>query len=325
MAFKESVRLEQIYFKNLQTMVGTLKAWKGATTSEELNDVIDSCIAANNAILLLYKNIGECWNDAVSLIVKNQEELAGLKTELASYHTEINEKIDDVNNYLMNLIRELQEAVGILQKQIQYRSRIVAWNEDEVLTYQIPIEQSQISGTNYDEFFYDSARKHLNFVTKNSTSMGLVPDNVNCIRVGVRAIEDSPTQAANYFIKAVLTVNVQLSLTDEVDYYNHEIDSGFQKTFTVIFKHEYNAGTAEGSNSLISQINSVDIQLPCTVGQAKQMLNVDSPLIENAVLITVAGDLEFIDGSASSWMDSGEDGIELYAEGLVKPSMNTLD
>lgn len=325
MAFKESVRLEQIYFKNLQTMVGTLKAWKGATTSEELNDVIDSCIAANNAILLLYKNIGECWNDAVSLIVKNQEELNAVKTELSSYHTEINEKIDDVNNYLMNLIRELQEAVSILQMQIQYRTRIVAWNEDEVVTYTIPLVQTYITGTNFDQFFYDSARKNLNFSTQQDTATTLVNDNVNCIRIGVRAIEDSPTSASTYFIKAVLTASVRLALTDDVDYYNHEIDSGFQKTFTVIFKHEYNAGTGEGSNSMLTENNFVDIQLPCTVGQAKQMLNVDSPVNENAVLIRVEGNLEFIDGSASSWMDSGEDGLELYAVGIVKPSMNTFD
>lgn len=326
MAFKDSIRLEQIYFKNLQTMVGTLKAWKGATTSEELNDVIDSCISANNAILLLYKNIGECWNDAVSLIVKNQEELTALKTELASYHTEINEKIDDVNNYLMNLIRELQEAVGVLQMQIQYRTRIVAWNEDEQTSVPLSLLNNTVSMTNYDQLFYGADANHLYFNNGNMvTTSGVIPDSVNCIRVSLEPFNDSPTQASQYYIKCEITVNVRLLQIDDSDFLNHEIDSGLQKTINAVFKHEYNSGTSEGTNSFISGSNFVDIQLPCSVGKVKELLNVDSPLDDNVIAIEVVGNLEFIDGDRQSWSDNGEDGFIIKAYAVTKPSMNPLD
>ena len=108
MAFRENLRLEQIYFNNLRTLIDTLKAWRGTEEPGKLKDILDSCIEANAAIILLYKNLGEEWNELTALFNKNAKDLADLKDLLEEYHGELNDKIDEVNNYLMALIRDLE-------------------------------------------------------------------------------------------------------------------------------------------------------------------------------------------------------------------------
>lgn len=112
MAFVEQLRLEKVYFKNLLTMIGTLRSWKDNPENKgEISDVLDSCIQANVAILQLYRNIGEEWTELSALIEKVGKELEALKDDVINYEGEINEKVDGVNNYLNALIQELEAQI----------------------------------------------------------------------------------------------------------------------------------------------------------------------------------------------------------------------
>lgn len=118
MALKDSLRLESIYFNNLKSMMKMLKSWADGTTDEKTKDIIENCIQADAAILLLYRNLGEAWNELTAYIQKEMHDLQDLKQTVDAYHDELNEKIDEVNNYLMVLIRELQERVTILEQRV---------------------------------------------------------------------------------------------------------------------------------------------------------------------------------------------------------------
>lgn len=118
MALKDSLRLESIYFNNLKSMMKMLKSWADGTTDEKTKDIIENCIQADAAILLLYRNLGEAWNELMANIQKEMHDLQDLKETVDAYHDELNEKIDEVNNYLMVLIRELQERVTILEQRV---------------------------------------------------------------------------------------------------------------------------------------------------------------------------------------------------------------
>lgn len=115
MAFRDSLRLEQIYFNNLRSLIDTLKTWRGNETDPKTADILESCIQADAAIILLYKNLGEEWNELTALLQKEMHDLEDLKKQVEDYHGELNEKIDEVNNYLMSLIRDLEERVGSLE------------------------------------------------------------------------------------------------------------------------------------------------------------------------------------------------------------------
>lgn len=118
MAFRENLRLEQIYFNNLRTLIDTLKAWRGTEEPGKVKDILDSCIEANAAIILLYKNLGEEWNELTALFNKNAKDLADLKDLLEEYHGELNDKIDEVNNYLMALIRDLETRMDAAEARL---------------------------------------------------------------------------------------------------------------------------------------------------------------------------------------------------------------
>lgn len=119
MALKDSLRLESVYFNTLKSRMKLLKTWADGESSEETIDILNNCIEADAAILLLYRNLGETWNELTAYIQKEMHDLNDLKDQMEAYHDELNEKIDEVNNYLMALIRELQERVSILENKVE--------------------------------------------------------------------------------------------------------------------------------------------------------------------------------------------------------------
>lgn len=133
MAFKDNIRLEQIYFQNIKSTIDVLKSWKGNTEDGKTADIIDAVITCDNAVLLLYKNIGECWNELTAQIQKEMKDLADLKQQVENYHDELNEKIDDVNNYIMAIIREIEGRLDIIENDLAtlQRNRIFELVYDE--------------------------------------------------------------------------------------------------------------------------------------------------------------------------------------------------
>ena len=110
------MRLELTYVKNLKTLSETLKAYKAGEKNASVLELFDACITSAKAIILLYKNLGEAWNELTAYIVAEKGRIEGLKTEFETFKGEINEKVDDVNNYLVNLIRELEARVDAVEE-----------------------------------------------------------------------------------------------------------------------------------------------------------------------------------------------------------------
>lgn len=111
MAFKDSLRLEQIYFQKLKDMIKTFKAWYDGENTDKDRDILEGLIQACAAILLLYRNLGEEWNELTALIQKNMHDLIDLKDKIDDYHDELNQKIDDVNNYLNSAITTIEAQI----------------------------------------------------------------------------------------------------------------------------------------------------------------------------------------------------------------------
>lgn len=126
MAFKENMRLEQIYFSNLKSLIEVMKTWRGEEEPGKVYDIIENCIQADAAILLLYRNLGEEWNELTAILQKEMHDLEDLKAQMNEYHDELNEKIDEVNNYLLGLIRDLEMRVAALEARMDAVERDLA-------------------------------------------------------------------------------------------------------------------------------------------------------------------------------------------------------
>lgn len=142
MAFKDSIRLEAKYFQNLKTAIASLKKWREGENPSKTEDILDSCIAANKALILLYRNVAECYNELVSLFVKQQGELVSLRDYVHALKDELNEKIDDVNNYLNGRLTELEGRVELLEQAVEDLQRRVEIleNLDRVKIYTLKTE-----------------------------------------------------------------------------------------------------------------------------------------------------------------------------------------
>ena len=130
MAFKDSLRLEQIYFQKLKDMIKTCKAWYDGENTDKDRDILEALIQACAAILLLYRNLGEEWNELTALIQRTIHDLVDLKDKTDAYHDELNEKIDEVNNYL-------NAAITVIEAQIDAFGGLPSnanANEGDVLT-----------------------------------------------------------------------------------------------------------------------------------------------------------------------------------------------
>ena len=109
MKFTESFRMEKAYFQKLKSDIDIARSYIAAGAVDQARAVLESIVDVDGAVLLLYRNLGELWADLQARIEDLKKELQDLDGKTDKYHDELNEKIDEVNNYLMALIRELQE------------------------------------------------------------------------------------------------------------------------------------------------------------------------------------------------------------------------
>ena len=152
--FKENVRAEAQYFKSLKSLVASLSAWKNGTIDRTTEDIIDNCILADKTIIMLYKNLGEAWNELTAYIMHNKAGLEKLKAELESFKDEINEKVDEVNNYLVNRITEIENALQTLQNAFETMHKVHIYKARKIngTTYKIydgDFEASLTDARNY--------------------------------------------------------------------------------------------------------------------------------------------------------------------------------
>lgn len=109
MKFTESFRMEKAYFQKLKNDIDIARSYIEAGAVDQARAVLESIVDVDGAVLLLYRNLGELWADLQARIEDLKKALQDLDGKTDKYHDELNEKIDEVNNYLMALIRELQE------------------------------------------------------------------------------------------------------------------------------------------------------------------------------------------------------------------------
>lgn len=129
--FKDSYRLERVYFEKLKSMISILKSYLENETDEKTRAILENEIDDNGAILLLYRNLGEAWAELADLIQKLQNDLTELDEKEEAYHDELNERIDEVNNYLMALIRALEARMDAVEADLAQMGRLFTYDLTE--------------------------------------------------------------------------------------------------------------------------------------------------------------------------------------------------
>lgn len=140
MAFTNSFRMERVYFERLKSMIDILKPYLNTETDEKIKSILENSIDDNGAILLLYRNLGECWAELSDLIKKADEKIDSLDDKTERYHEELNERIDDVNNYIMQILREIDARLEVVEQDLASLSRNIILdlervNDDYTLFY----------------------------------------------------------------------------------------------------------------------------------------------------------------------------------------------
>lgn len=118
MTFTESFRMERVYFEKLKSNITDIKNLLAAGNTEDARILLENSVDLDGAVLLLYRNLGECWAELADQIKKTREELDALKEATEAYHDELNEKIDDVNFVLLRLINALEARVENLETRV---------------------------------------------------------------------------------------------------------------------------------------------------------------------------------------------------------------
>ena len=129
--FKDSYRLERVYFEKLKSMISILKSFLENETDEKTRAILSNEIDDNGAILLSYRNLGEAWAELADLIQKLRNDLTELDEKEDAYHDELNERIDEVNNYLMALIRALEARMDAVEADLAQMGRLFTYDLTE--------------------------------------------------------------------------------------------------------------------------------------------------------------------------------------------------
>lgn len=134
MTVKENLRIEAVYFAKLKSNIKDLKEHALSTDPGKLRDILNNCIEADEALLMCYKNIGDCWNSLSSFIADDRAKIETLSAELDSFKGEINSKIDEVNNYLVSRLSMLEERVTEIETFLLNTTRVRIYYIDDIDT-----------------------------------------------------------------------------------------------------------------------------------------------------------------------------------------------
>jgi len=152
MAFRDNFKLEEKYYNNLKTLIVPLNDIRKKEKDRDTKEVLDTLIHCVGAILQIFRHLGEEYNVLSSFIQKNADQLKELEAKGDAYHDELNEKIDEVNNYLLSLIRELEVKIENIRECKCYKYYIAV---DET-------EQPIIVDENNNQILYNDVDEILN-------------------------------------------------------------------------------------------------------------------------------------------------------------------
>ena len=227
MAFKENQRIEQIYFSALKKNIDALRKWKTGETDLKTADVLDALINADSALLLLYKNLGEAYAETVSMIEAEKAALEALRADVESFKTSINGKIDEVNSYLLSLIRSLEERVDELSGRVSNIEHTLSATNRTKIFYIDEIDQDQF--TIYDwntdeavsfEDIYNYAGSGFDLVLQDMTKDPNIYASLLSFNANEIVFERTYTIRANLY--QFMTYNVTYRINDQDETYYHE-------------------------------------------------------------------------------------------------------
>lgn len=132
MTFTDGYRVERVYFERLKSLITILKSLKDGVQDETVRTLIENAIDSDGAILLLYRNIGEAWAELADQVQKTRKMLQDLDEKTEKYHDELNERIDEVNNYLMALIRALEARMDAVEADLAQMGRLFTYDLNRV-------------------------------------------------------------------------------------------------------------------------------------------------------------------------------------------------
>lgn len=124
MTFTESFRMERVYFEKLKNNITDIRNLLAAGNTEDARILLENSVDVDGAVLLLYRNLGECWAELADQIKKTRDELDALKEATEAYHDELNEKIDNVNFVLLRLINALDARLTIVENDLATMPRV---------------------------------------------------------------------------------------------------------------------------------------------------------------------------------------------------------
>lgn len=132
MEFRDSYRMEAIYFQTLKEEINRVKALMASGNTEQAKTLLENAVNVDGAVLLLYRNLGELWGELGAKIEEVKKELEKLDSRVDDYHRELNEKIDDVNNTIIRLINALEERVKALEECCEDVQEALANKQDKL-------------------------------------------------------------------------------------------------------------------------------------------------------------------------------------------------
>lgn len=154
MEFRDSYRMEAIYFQTLKEEINRVKALMASGNTEQAKTLLENAVNVDGAVLLLYRNLGELWGELGAKIEEVKKELEKLDSRVDDYHRELNEKIDDVNNTIIRLINALEERVQALEECCEDVQEALANKQDKLIAGDgIGINNENVIRVNNNDIF----------------------------------------------------------------------------------------------------------------------------------------------------------------------------
>lgn len=274
MTFTESFRMERVYFEKLKNNITDIKNLLAAGNTEDARILLENSVDVDGAVLLLYRNLGECWAELADQIKKTRDELDALKEATEAYHDELNEKIDNVNFVLLRLINALDARLTVVENDLATMPRVkflsLVYDENES-AYSIQnadgetVSFEDVSAmAEFPHFILLTDADGNYYIPKESTESGFVwhIDNYNTtvdaysdISV-VLASDDSVTVSESTLPKISAGYGIEINSDEEI-----EVD-----TTTIQEKLTDGFGIEIDSNNEIS-VDTNDVQEKLIAGQ----------------------------------------------------------
>lgn len=306
MEFRDSYRMEAIYFQTLKEEINRVKALMASGNTEQAKTLLENAVNVDGAVLLLYRNLGELWGELGAKIEEAKKELEKLDSRVNDYHRELNEKIDDVNNTIIRIINALEERVRALEECCEEVQEALE-NKQDKLTPGIGItidENNVISagggsgGIEFIAFNYDENNNIVCDKTINEI-VELLEDKKFC--VGVLNPDDEPNYlyVNNYDINQTFgTIIIFKTLTD--------VDTFISQSQTIVCEQEETGapGSGDFTDTFYEQYNTQNGTLIISAGNETPVIDPEDAMIIRQNVLNEHIIIKFtklVDGSGSTF------------------------